>query len=209
MMEMFWCCTTKEATTPVNIVKSTFQVFNIYAFGDTPTKKDYINAAIMNIFIWDLIQDDKLSPGSLCITSSECTLSLRLSEGSSGIVIAVLVSLCFHLWCPCYLHMSKSCTHSDLVLIHVGFVHSSPGSHRKKYHVYLLNYAVDLLSFEINGEADQFVTTHSQYHHRYPCYVLVLLTVHDFHPFYLRFHLMMASKLFIVACLSLSLPLEI
>ena len=34
MVKMFKCCTTKEATTAVNIVKSTFQVFNVYLFGD-------------------------------------------------------------------------------------------------------------------------------------------------------------------------------
>ena len=35
------------------------------------------------------------------------------------------------------------------------------------------------LIFEIIREADQFVTTHSQDHHRYPCCIFVLLAVHD------------------------------
>ena len=56
---MFGCCTTKEATTAVNIVKSTFQVFNIYVFGDTVAKKYYIIAAIMSIFIRTLIRDNE------------------------------------------------------------------------------------------------------------------------------------------------------
>ena len=34
-------CTTEEGTTAISIVKSTFQVFNIYAFGDTVIKKDF------------------------------------------------------------------------------------------------------------------------------------------------------------------------
>ena len=51
MVEMILCCTTKEATTAVSIVKSIFQTFNVYAFGDAVTKIYYIIAAIINIFI--------------------------------------------------------------------------------------------------------------------------------------------------------------
>ena len=56
MVKMFKCCTTKEATTAVNIVKSS-QVFNVYLFGDTVTKKNYNIAVIISIFIQDLIQE--------------------------------------------------------------------------------------------------------------------------------------------------------
>ena len=59
MVEMFGCCATKEAATAVSIVKSTFQVFNTYVFGDTVTKEFYIIGAIMSIFIQALIRDNE------------------------------------------------------------------------------------------------------------------------------------------------------
>ena len=59
MVEMFWCFSVKEATPEVRIAKSIIQVFNIYAVGYTATKKDYINGAIINIFIQPLIRDNK------------------------------------------------------------------------------------------------------------------------------------------------------
>lgn len=86
MVEIFWCCITKEATTAVCIVKPTFQVFNIYAFGDTVTRKEYIITAIINILF---------ETCSLCTTCSTCTLYFRLSQESSCKVISVLPSLLF------------------------------------------------------------------------------------------------------------------
>lgn len=95
MVEMFWCCITREATTAVWIVKSTFQVFNIYAFGDTVTRKNYIITAIINILFETWFETIKLSSCSLCTTCSTYTLYLRLSKGSSCKVISVLLSLLF------------------------------------------------------------------------------------------------------------------
>ena len=50
--------TTKEATTTIRMGKLTFQDFNFYFFGDTVTKKGCI-FLVMNIFIGDLIRDNK------------------------------------------------------------------------------------------------------------------------------------------------------
>ena len=94
MVEML-CCTTKEATAAVKTIKLTFQVFNIYAFGKTFTRKDYIIVITLNIFILDFISDNNAVVWILCTTSSTCTLSLCLSERSSCIVISVLLSLFF------------------------------------------------------------------------------------------------------------------
>ena len=62
MVEMFWSCTTKEDITAVSSVTAAFQVFSICALGVfmlfMPQKKHSI-AIIMNIFIWDLIRDNK------------------------------------------------------------------------------------------------------------------------------------------------------
>ena len=58
-MEIFGCCTTRKAATAVSIAKSTFQVFNVYAFGDTVIKKYYIIAAILSIFVRALIRDNE------------------------------------------------------------------------------------------------------------------------------------------------------
>ena len=60
MVQMLWCCITKEATPAVSIVKSTFQVFSIYALGNT-VAKDYIIAVITITFTWDLLVDNEIA----------------------------------------------------------------------------------------------------------------------------------------------------
>ena len=60
MMEMFWCCTTKEATTAVNIAKWTFQVKFLMFI---PTGMVWPRKTVAII--------------SLCTTSSIGTLYLR------------------------------------------------------------------------------------------------------------------------------------
>ena len=59
MVKMFGCCAAKEAATAISIVKLTFQVSDIYAFGNTVTKKYYIITAIMSIFIRAIIRDNE------------------------------------------------------------------------------------------------------------------------------------------------------
>ena len=192
MLAMFWYCNTKEAATAVTIVKLTFQVFNIHAFRNTVTLKTIL-LLLLIIFLFETWSETiRLSPGLLCTNSSTCTLSLRLSEGSSYIVISVLLSLFFfrkklRLWS----HLLEKSFMENLIFCAVdsfGLIHSSPGSHLKKYLEFLHNYAVVLLIFGVDGEANQSVTTLSYYHHRcYPCCVLLLLSVNDFHLFYFYF----------------------
>ena len=62
----------------------------------------------------------------------------------------------------------KSSTHSDLDIIHLRFFYSSPSLHQQKGQVYLLNYLVGLLVFEIEGETNHYITTNSQHDHCYP-----------------------------------------
>ena len=60
--------------------------------------------------------------------------------------------------------------------------------------MYRLDYAIDVLIFEIDGEADHYVRTHVQDHHRYPCCIPLLLAIHDFHLFLISF----AVKFFVL-----------
>ena len=46
---MFQCCSSKEATSAVNIKKLNIQAFYIYALGILSPKKDHIIAVVMNI----------------------------------------------------------------------------------------------------------------------------------------------------------------
>ena len=56
----------------------------------------------MNIFNETWSETKRMSSSLLCATSSTCTLSLRLPEGLSCIVISVFISLSFlHCWYPC------------------------------------------------------------------------------------------------------------
>ena len=77
-------------------------------------------------------------------------------------------------------------SYSYLDLIHLGYVHSSPDLQQNKYQEYLLNFVVGLLIFANDGGTDQSVTTPSQYHHRCPRCVLLLLAVYVFYLFYFR-----------------------
>ena len=63
MLEIFWCCTIKEATRAGtgSIVKLAIEVVSVYAFRDTVTKIYFTIAVIMNIFIQDLIRDNQSS----------------------------------------------------------------------------------------------------------------------------------------------------
>ena len=131
-----------------------------------PPPKKTTSLLLLLIFLFETWSEKiRLSAGSLWTTFSTYTLSLRLSLGSSCLVIFVLLSVffCFffHFWCPCHLHLRNSGTYSDLELIHLGFVHNSPLWHLKKYYEFLLNCAIGLLIFGVDGEADQSVTNNS------------------------------------------------
>ena len=96
MVEMILCCTTKEATTAVSIVKSIFQTFNVYAFGDAVTKIYYIIAAIINIFIWDLIPDNKTVAWIHYVPFHEHAYCPYVFQRDHSIVVSVLlISLFF------------------------------------------------------------------------------------------------------------------
>lgn len=57
MMGMFQCCTIKEATSVVSIMKSTIQVL-VSMFNTVLTQKNiYIIVVVNNIFVRDLMQD--------------------------------------------------------------------------------------------------------------------------------------------------------
>ena len=60
------------------------QIADILHYNDNVIKKDYIVAVIRNIFIDTWPKTKKVWHGSLCVTSSTCSLFLRLSEGLLG-----------------------------------------------------------------------------------------------------------------------------
>ena len=185
MVVMFWCCSTKGATTAVSIVKSTFQFFNSYSPGDNVTKVDYIIFVIMTIFIQDLMKDKQnVSWFIMChfLNMNEVLTIIRRIILYRDLYFILSF---FHLWYPCHLLLKTSVTHSNLDIINLGFAHSSPSLHQQKGQVYLLNY-VGILVFWIDDEADQSVITHWQYHHYYLFCELLLLAVHDVYCFYVN-----------------------
>lgn len=66
-----------------------------------------------------------------------------------------------------------------------------------------LDCAIDVLIFEIDGEADENVLTHLQDHHRCHCCILLVFAIQDFHQFLISFSVkfLVPVELFIVVCL--------
>ena len=121
MVEMFWSCTTKEDITAVSSVKAAFQVFSICALGVfmlfMPQKKHSI-AIIMNIFIWDLIRDNKTVIWFITCHFLKMHTVLTFIRGI--IVSSILPYLFFSLWYPCHLHFGNSGTYSKKISSTVG-----------------------------------------------------------------------------------------
>ena len=70
-------------------------------FGILPPRKTIL-LLLLWIFLFETWSETiRLLPGSLCTTSSTCSLPLRLPEGSWCIVISVLLSLFFQTVCYC------------------------------------------------------------------------------------------------------------
>ena len=128
---MLRCCATKKAATAVSIVKSTFQVFNTYIFGDTVTKEFYIIGAIMSVLFKPRSETMRLSPGWFIMYQFiKMHTVLRFIK---GIIAYSDFCLANSVFSSCHLHFRNSGTHSDLELIRFGFVHSNPGPHLNKY----------------------------------------------------------------------------